>query len=118
MWKRAALVMPDLSGRALSYTSGMMRVPRLGLLLLISPTQFARQIRFHLESLGMTKAHHPLEQLCLGLTRRRVASNVIPGTGPVSASGDRERRELLESAGDGNAGHSVFHCARDGTKPL
>jgi len=70
---------------------GMMRVPHLGGLLLNSPTQIASQIRFSLESLRETNAHHPFEQLCLGLTRRRLVSNVIPATGPVSAGGDGGR---------------------------
>jgi hypothetical protein len=48
-------------------------------------------IRFHLETLGETNAHHPFEQLCLGLTRRRIVSNVLPATGPVSAGGDGGR---------------------------
>ncbi|MEO9246184.1 hypothetical protein ABDK96_00610 [Citricoccus nitrophenolicus] len=56
-----------------------------------SPTQLATQIRFHLETLGETNAHHPFEQLCLGLTRRRIVSNVMPATGPVSAGGDGGR---------------------------
>lgn len=56
-----------------------------------SPTQLATQIRFHLEILGETNSHHPFEQLCLGLTRRRIVSNVIPATGPVSAGGDGGR---------------------------
>ena len=56
-----------------------------------SPTQLATQVRFHLEALGETNAHHPFEQLCLGLTRRRIVSNVIPATGPVSAGGDGGR---------------------------
>lgn len=56
-----------------------------------TPTQLATQIRFHLESLGESNAHHPLEQLCLGLTRRRIISNVLPATGPVSAGGDDGR---------------------------
>lgn len=56
-----------------------------------TPTQLATQIRFHLDTLGETNAHHPFEQLCLGLTRRRIVSNVIPATGPVSAGGDGGR---------------------------
>lgn len=60
-------------------------------MLLDSPTQIATQIRFHLETLGETNAHHPFEQLCLGLTRRRIVSNVLPATGPVSAGGDGGR---------------------------
>jgi hypothetical protein len=58
---------------------------------LTSPTQLATMIRFHLETLGETNAHHPFEQLCLGLTRRRIVSNVLPATGPVSAGGDGGR---------------------------
>jgi hypothetical protein len=54
-------------------------------------TQLATQIRFHLESLGESNAHHPFEQLCLGLTRRRIVSNVMPATGPVAAGGDDGR---------------------------
>jgi hypothetical protein len=56
-----------------------------------SPAQLATQIRFHLDTLGETNSHHPFEQLCLGLTRRRIVSNVIPATGPVSAGGDGGR---------------------------
>lgn len=56
-----------------------------------SPTQLATMIRFYLETLGETNAHHPFEQLCLGLTRRRIVSNVLPATGPVSAGGDGGR---------------------------
>ncbi|MFB9832830.1 hypothetical protein [Actinoallomurus acaciae] len=56
-----------------------------------SPTQLATQIRFHLETLGESNAHHPFEHLCLGLTRRRIASNVMPATGPVAAGGDDGR---------------------------
>ncbi|WP_284975251.1 hypothetical protein [Arthrobacter sp. efr-133-TYG-104] len=56
-----------------------------------SPAQLATMIRFYLETLGETNAHHPFEQLCLGLTRRRIVSNVLPATGPVSAGGDGGR---------------------------
>ncbi|MBD2763514.1 hypothetical protein IEE92_13350 [Kocuria sp. cx-116] len=56
-----------------------------------TPTQLATQIRFHLENLGESNAHHPFEQLCLGLTRRRIVSNVMPATGPVSGGGDDGR---------------------------
>jgi hypothetical protein len=56
-----------------------------------TPTQLAQQIRFHLASLGESNAHHPFEQLCLGLTRRRIVSNVMPATGPVAGGGDDGR---------------------------
>lgn len=69
----------------------MMITSDLGGLPVNSPTQLATQVRFHLGTLGETNAHHPFEQLCLGLTRRRIVSNVIPATGPVSAGGDGGR---------------------------
>lgn len=56
-----------------------------------APTQLVTQIRFHLASLGESNAHHPFEQLCMGLTRRRIVSNVMPATGPVAAGGDQGR---------------------------
>ena len=54
-------------------------------------TQLATQIRFHLDSLGESNGHHAFEQLCLGLTRRRIVSNVMPAAGPVAAGGDHGR---------------------------
>jgi hypothetical protein len=45
-------------------------------------------VRFGLDSLGETNSHHEFELLCLELARRRIATNLIPATGPVSAGGD------------------------------
>lgn len=56
-----------------------------------SPDQLAQQVRFHLDQLGENNAHHAFEQLCLGLSRRRLVSNVLPATGPVSGGGDGAR---------------------------
>lgn len=53
--------------------------------------QLVKQIRFHLETIGETNAHHDFERLCMGLARRRIASNILPATGPVSAGGDQGR---------------------------
>ena len=56
-----------------------------------TPGQLATQIRFALETLGETNDHHAFERICLGLARRRIVSNLLPATGPVSAGGDQAR---------------------------
>src|SRR5690348_14990334 len=53
--------------------------------------QLAAQIRFHLERLSARNAHHEFEHLCRYLARARIASNILPATGPVSAGGDQGR---------------------------
>lgn len=53
--------------------------------------QLDRRIRFALNTLGETNSHHEFEALCLGLARRRVTSNLLPATGPVSSGGDQGR---------------------------
>ncbi|TFV29877.1 hypothetical protein E4K10_45875 [Streptomyces sp. T1317-0309] len=53
--------------------------------------QLERRIRFELSILGESNSHHEFEALCLGLARRRIASNLLPATGPVSSGGDQGR---------------------------
>ncbi|MEU6348353.1 hypothetical protein ABZ896_03400 [Streptomyces sp. NPDC047072] len=53
--------------------------------------QLERRIRFALSILGESNSHHEFEALCLGLARRRVTSNLLPTTGPVSGGGDQGR---------------------------
>jgi hypothetical protein len=48
-------------------------------------------IRLALGTLGADNAHHQFEHLCRHLAKRRIASNVLPATGPVSAGGDQGR---------------------------
>src|ERR1700710_2732972 len=56
-----------------------------------SPEQLAQQIRFGLETLRERNGHHEFEALCFGLARRRIVSNLVPATGPVSSGGDQGR---------------------------
>src|ERR1700678_260776 len=56
-----------------------------------TPTQTAQAIRFALGTLAAGNAHHEFEHLCRHVARRRIASNVLPATGPVSAGGDQGR---------------------------
>ncbi|MEU3907173.1 hypothetical protein AB0F20_25705 [Streptomyces goshikiensis] len=53
--------------------------------------QLERRIRFALDILAESNGHHEFELLCLGLARRRITSNLIPATGPVSSGGDQGR---------------------------
>ena len=48
-------------------------------------------IRLALGTLAADNAHHQFEHLCRHLTRHRIASNILPATGPVSAGGDQGR---------------------------
>jgi len=58
---------------------------------LATPTQVATLIRSALADLDGLNAHHEFEHLCRQLAMRRVATNVLPATGPVSAGGDQGR---------------------------
>lgn len=57
----------------------------------MTPVKLAGLIRFYLGELGSRNAHHEFEHLARHLARARVASNILPATGPVSAGGDRGR---------------------------
>lgn len=56
-----------------------------------NPEELERRIRFELDCLGQTNGHHAFEQLCLGIARRRITTNLMPATGPVSSGGDQAR---------------------------
>ncbi len=48
-------------------------------------------IKYQLSQLPVNNGHHDFEHLCRQLVRRRICSNVLPATGPVSAGGDQGR---------------------------
>ncbi|WP_163511255.1 hypothetical protein [Fodinicola acaciae] len=58
---------------------------------MVTPVQLAQVIRLALSTLSADNAHHTFEHLCRQVAKRRVVSNVIPATGPVSAGGDQGR---------------------------
>ena len=49
----------------------------------------ATNIRFQLDQLGAQNGHHDFEHLCRQFARERIARNILPATGPVSAGGDQ-----------------------------
>ena len=57
----------------------------------INPAKLSTIIRFHLSELGARNAHHEFEHLARHVARARIASNLLPATGPVSSGGDRGR---------------------------
>lgn len=56
-----------------------------------TPVQTAQMIRLALHTLSADNAHHSFEDVCRHVARRRVTSNILPATGPVSAGGDQGR---------------------------
>src|SRR5262249_62155302 len=53
--------------------------------------QLRSYIRFQLAQLSARNAEHEFEHLAFQLARIRVASNLLPATGPVQAGGDQGR---------------------------
>ncbi|MEU0687755.1 hypothetical protein [Streptomyces uncialis] len=56
-----------------------------------TPTDLATIIGFGLSRLRIQNRHHDFEHLCRDLARARIASNILPATGPVAGSGDQGR---------------------------
>jgi hypothetical protein len=48
-------------------------------------------IRFQLEQLSTRNEHHTFEEISFRIAERRLSSNTLPATGPVSAGGDQGR---------------------------
>ncbi len=57
----------------------------------MNPAELSMLIRFYLSEMGARNAHHEFEHLARHLARARIASNILPATGPVSAGGDHGR---------------------------
>ena len=56
-----------------------------------SPVEAEKYIRFQLEHLTAQNEHHTFEEICYRIAKRRLSSNILPATGPVSAGGDQGR---------------------------
>ena len=71
--------------------------------------ELKKYIRFQLSELSPENGHHDFEKISYEIARRRVAPNLLPATGPVSAGGDQGRdfesyrTYLAGSLTDGNA---------------
>lgn len=56
-----------------------------------SPEERARYIQFQLSSLAERNGHHEFEHICRRVAGARIASNLLPASGPVSGGGDQGR---------------------------
>ncbi|VVJ19619.1 Uncharacterised protein [Amycolatopsis camponoti] len=56
-----------------------------------TPVETAQIVRIAFGLLSGENGHHSFEDLCRQVAKRRIASNVLPATGPVSAGGDQGR---------------------------
>ncbi len=84
-----------------------------------SPVEAERYIRFQLEHLTARNEHHIFEEICYRIAKRRLSSNLLPATGPVSAGGDQGsgRGNVLHAAAAAVARHGRF-VGRATTEPL
>jgi len=88
-------------------------------------------IRFRLDQMGERNEHHRFEDIATRIARKRISSNILIATGPVSAGGDQQRdaesyttripEELPHSAGFSATASTlpvVLACSiqRDGLK--
>jgi hypothetical protein len=53
--------------------------------------ELVKYLRFQLSELSAENGHHTFEHICREVARARIASNLLPATGPVSAGGDGGR---------------------------
>jgi hypothetical protein len=80
-------------------------------------TELRPYIRFQLTQLSAENAEHDFEHLTFDLARVRVASNLLPATGPVQAGGDQGRdfesyRTYLARSSLANGKRPVSHACR------
>lgn len=57
----------------------------------VNAVEAEKYILFQMDQLGAGNAHHAFEELCTRVAQRRVSSNILLVTGPVSAGGDQAR---------------------------
>jgi len=53
--------------------------------------QLVKYLRFQLDELSAENGHHNFEHICREVARARLATNLIPATGPVAGGGDAGR---------------------------
>jgi hypothetical protein len=82
----------------------------------VNPAELASLIRYYLSELGAKNAHHEFEHLARHLARARIASNILPATGPVGAGGDRGRDFETFETGTLEIGPSAAFAGRSSGK--
>lgn len=85
-----------------------------------NPAQLTSVIRFHLSELSARNGHHEFEHIARYVAKARIASNIVPSTGPVSAGGDGGRDFQTFETGELNpfSPSSGFFARSSGTKSI
>lgn len=80
------------AGRDINITNSYQQAPAAGGMNYVASVEAAKKaIRISLHLLSGENGHHRFEDLCRQVAGLRIASNLLPATGPVSAGGDQGR---------------------------
>ncbi len=58
---------------------------------MVDRRQLIKYLRFQLDELSAENGHHTFEHICREVARARLATNLVPATGPVAGGGDAGR---------------------------
>ena len=73
-------------------------------------------IRFRLDELSSRNEHHRFEEIATRVAQKRISSNILIATGPVSSGGDQQRdAETFTTRLPSELPHSV-HIALGGSR--
>ncbi|RIJ77995.1 hypothetical protein D1871_04735 [Nakamurella silvestris] len=76
-------------------------------------------IQFRLEDLVSRNEHHRFEEIATRIARRRISSNILVATGPVSSGGDQQRdAETYTTWIPDELPHSAGFAASSSTRPV
>lgn len=76
-------------------------------------------IRFQLDQMSARNEHHKFEDIAVRIARRRISSNILLATGPVSAGGDQKRdAESYYTRVPEELPHSTTTAAPASTNPI
>jgi len=76
-------------------------------------------IRFQLEEMSSRNEHHEFEEVAVRIARRRISTNILIATGPVSAGGDQQRdAESYYTRIPDELPHSAGFAAAASTAPV
>lgn len=76
-------------------------------------------IRFKLSEMSSRNEHHEFEEIATRIARKRISSNILIATGPVSSGGDQQRdAETYTTRIPDELPHSAGFSASASTKPV
>ncbi|USQ74858.1 hypothetical protein [Ornithinimicrobium cryptoxanthini] len=76
-------------------------------------------IRFRLDELSSRNEHHRFEEIATRIAQKRISSNILIATGPVSSGGDQQRdAETFTTRLPNELPHSAGFAAASSTSPV